>query len=358
MRIRLGTYQTPWVSNPYGLFDSRRKTLAYLEELSKDLLELKPRLNNYRNGRNEYRAYEYDKGIYVIDVQDIKGYVKGEEDLLGSNWWALFLGLLRDKNVGDAVDQSLNAFTLRTQNNPTSGAAYLIYGTGTTPETFTDWKLANYVGSIGTSITISYQTDRTRITLSGTLTATATELGISQSLYDAAGPSRTTLLGRITGSWSTNQAVTWNIDFLSPWVRAVGDLMYGTLTKANVTMVEISGSSFTARTSGDPQSGSAYLMASSDVISWSPSLYVMSNAFSLNNYYADLLYTRYIRGTFIHGLYAPAADTTVNTIGLYFPVYDTSGNTHITCVLVQPLSSPITLYGGKNNLIVLRIIAL
>jgi hypothetical protein len=357
MRIRLGTYQTPWVSNPYGPFNSRRKTLAYLEELSKDLLELKPRLNNYKNRRNEYRAYEYDKGIYVIDVQDIKGYVKGEEDLLNSNWWAMLLGLLRDSNVGDAVDQSLSAYTLRTQSTPTYGAAYLIYGTGATPETFTDWKLANYVGNIATSITISYQTDRTRITLSGTLSATATELGISQILYDASSYSHTTLLGRKTGSWSTNQAVTWNIDFLSPWVRAIGDIMYGNHVRANVTMVEISGSSFTARTSNDPQPGSAYLVASSDVISWSPSLYVMSNAFNLNSYYTDLLFTRYIRGTFIHGMYAPAADTQVNTIGLYSPVFDASGNVHITCVLVQPLSSPITLYGGKNNLIVLRIIA-
>ena len=357
MRIRLGMYPTPLGNKQYGLFDSRRKTLAFIEELSKELLYIKP-IHGRANPRTfEYGVYEYDKGIYIVDVKGVKGYVAGEEDLLTSNWWALFLGSLRDTNTGDAVDTGGTSYPLRSSNAACAGAAYISYGAGTTIESFVDRALVSRIVSISTSITVGYLSDRVRITLSGTIPSTSYELGIEQTLYDTGGISHTTLLGRRTGSWSANTAVAWYIDFLAPWVRGVGDYMYGIHRCANVTMVRVDETSFTARTSGVSQAGSAYLVASSDLVSWSPTLIAISNAFSLSNYYADILGARYIRATFMHGLYSPSNDIAVNTIGLYFPVFDANGNIQTVCILVQPLSSPITLYASRNNLIVLRIIA-
>ena len=358
MRTRLGIYQTNPGSRPYGLFESRRRTLEFIRELSWDLLDIKPRLDNYRNKRNEYRVYEYDKNIHVIDVKGVKGYIAGEEDLLVSNWWALFLGLIRDTNTGDVVQTDGSVLSLRSQTDVNNGAAYISYGTGTTPEGFTDNTLKSRSGSISTSITVGYMSDRVRITLSGTLTSAASELGIEQSLFRTDNYAGTFLLGRRTGSWSANQAVAWYIDFLSPWVNQVGSYMYGILMNADVTVTRIDGVPFTARTSGDSQSGTAYLVASSSSVTWSPSLYNIPNAFSLSNYMTDVLGTRYIRATFFHGLYSPANNIQVNTIGLYFPTYDTNGNTQTVCLMVQPLSSPVTLYAGTNNLIVLRIVAM
>jgi hypothetical protein len=357
MRIRLGMYPTQQVHNPCGRFDSRRKALAFIDELSKELSELKPRLDNYRNRRGEYRVYEYDKGIYIVDAKGVKGYVAGEEDLLVSNWWALFLGSIRKVNAGDAVATGGASYTLRSSGEVNVGVAYISYGGGTTAESFVDRSLVARAGSISASISVGYLSDRVRITLSSTIPSMSYELGIEQTLIDTAGGSRTTLLGRRTGSWSASQAVAWYIDFLSPWVRGVGDYMYGIHREADVTMVRVDGASFTARTSGDSNAGSAYLVASSDLVSWSPTLTAISNAFSLSNYYADILGTRHIRATFIHGLHSPANDIAVNTIGLYFPVFDTTGVSQTVCILVQPLSSPITLYASRNNLIVLRIIA-
>jgi len=357
MRLRLGTYPTPLASKPYGLFDSRRKALAYIEELSRELLELKPRLSNHYNRRGEYRIYEYDKGIYVVDVKGIKGYVAGEEDLLVSNFWALLLGLLRDTNPGDCVNTDGGAYALRAYGDVNAGAAYLVYGTGTTPEAFIEYALKSYAGSIATSITVGYMSDRVRVSLSGIVPSASSELGIYQSLYDTGGGTRTIMLARRVGSWSANQAVSYNIDFLQPWVRGIGDYMYGILRNADVPMARIDGVTFTARTSGDSNAGSAYLVASSDLVSWDPTLVAISNAFSLSNYYTDILGTRYLRATMIHGLHSPANDIVVNTVGLYFPVFDTSGVSQTVCILVQPLASPITFYASRNNLVVLRIIA-
>lgn len=358
MRPRLEIYPTKLGSKPYGLFESRRRTLAFIRELSWDLLDIEPRLDNYRNKRGEHRVYEYDKNIHVIDVKGIKGYIAGEEDLLVSGWWALFLGIIRDTNVGDVVQTDGGVVSLRTQTDVNNWGAYISYGTDTTLESFTDNTLKSRSGSISTSITIGYMSDRTRITLSGTLTSAASELGIEQSLFRTDGYSSTFLLGRRTGSWSANQAVAWYIDFLSPWVRQVGNHMYGILMNADVATTRVDGVSFTAGTSGDSNSNSAYLVASSNSVTWSPSLYNIPNAFSLSNYMADVLGTRYIRATFFHGLYSPANDVQVNTIGLYLPTFDTNGNTQTVCLMVQPLSSPVTLYAGRNNLIVLRIVAM
>jgi hypothetical protein len=322
----------------------------------KDLLELKPRLNRV-NSRFEFEPYEYDKGIYVIDVKGISGGINVEDDLLVSNWWALLFGTLRDASVSDAPNISGTPQTLRTNITVAAGVAYISYGSGTTLESFIDYTLKSKVGNISTSIAIGYMSDRTRITLSGVVPASASELGIEQSLNNTDGNANTILLGRKTGSWSQNQSVAWYIDFLNPWVKAVGDLMYGIMRYTSVTIVRIDGVGFTARTNAECQPGPAYLVASGDVVTWDPTLYAIPNAFSLSMYYADILNSRYIRATMLHGLYSPANDITVNTVGLYFPVYDTTGASYTTCILVQPLSSPITLYAGRNNLIVLRLLA-
>jgi hypothetical protein len=345
-------------SNPYGLFGSRRRALAFIGELSKELLHVKPRYGRVNPRTFEYDVYEYDRGVYVVDVRGVEGHVSGDEDLLVSNWWALFLGLIREVNAGDVVDLSGAGYTLRSTGDVNPGSAYIAYGTGTAPESFVDRTLQARAGSISTTITIGYLSDRVRISLSGILPSDSSELGIEQNLYDTSVNTRTTLLGRKVGSFTSGQGVTWNVDFLSPWVRQIGDYMFGVHINGNVTMVRIDGVSFTARTGADSNAGSSYLVASSSVVTWDPGLSGITGAFSLINLFADVLGTRVVRSTIIYGLSSPSSDVEVNTIGLYFPVFDTVGNPQTTCILVQPLASPITLYAGRNNLIVLRIIAL
>jgi hypothetical protein len=351
-------YPTRLGSNPYGLFGSRRRALAFLGELSRELLRVKPRYERVNSRTFESDVYEYDRGVYVVDVRGVKGYISSDEDLLTSYWWALFLGLIRDVNVGDCVAIDGAVYTLRSNARVNHGLVYIAYGTGTAPESFVDRTLLSRAGSISTSVTIGYLSDRVRVSLSGTLPSGSSELGIEQALIDTGNAPRVTLLGRKVGTFTAGQGVTWNIDFLSPWVRAVGDFMYGVLAGLNVTMVRIDGVSFTARTLGDGNAGSAYLVASSSTVTWDPMLVGITGAFSLTNYYADVLGARFVRSTIIYGLSSPASDIQVNTIGLYFPVFDSAGTAQTVCILVQPLASPITLFAGRNNLIVLRIIAL
>ena len=358
MRIRLGVYPTRLGSSSYGLFGSRRRVLAFLGELSRELLRVKPRYGRVNLRTFESDVYEYDRGVYVVDVRGVEGRVSSDEDLLTSYWWALFLGSIREVNASDVVDLGGASRVIRSVSDVNAGSAYIVYGTGTAPESFVDRTLQVRAGGISTTVTIGYLADRVRVSLSGTLPSDSSELGIEQDLIGSGTSPWITLLCRKVGSFSAGRGVTWNIDFLSPWVRAVGDYMYGIHASLNVTMVRIDGVSFTARTAGDVNAGSAYLVASSDLMTWDPMLVGITGAFSLTNFYADVLFSRVLRSTIIYGLSSPASDIQVNTIGLYFPVFDAVGTAQTVCILVQPLASPITLFAGRNNLIVLRVIAL
>jgi hypothetical protein len=314
------------------------------------------------NKRGELIPYEFDRGIYLLDVKGIKGSVKSlsesDEDILVSNFWALLLGLLRSYNSSDVVSTTGISYALRISGDVTYGTAYLTYGIGTDPEYFTQIALANYKGSISTTISISYMSDRNRISLGGTLPDIAYELGIYQSLYDTSAVARITMLARRTGSWNKGDAVVWNIDFLQPWVRAVADMLYGIFLNANVTMVDVTGASFTARTSAQISASSVWLVASPNTVTWSPSLTSIPNKVDLSTFYFDYLDSRVARVTFLLGTFTPPTDTQYNTIGLYQNVYDSGGGTHTCCMMVIPLSAPITFYSNRNNLVILRIIVM
>jgi len=64
------------------------------------------------------------------------------------------------------------------------------------------------------------------------------------------------MLARRVGSWSANQVVNYSVDFLSPWVKQVGDLIYGIFRNADVNTQRIDGTTITLRTSAAVNAGS------------------------------------------------------------------------------------------------------
>ena len=327
------------------------------KELLRDITTIKPRINRY-NKRFEYEAYEYDKGIYIVDVGGVKPKSDEDKDLLLSNFWALFIGILRKADVGDVVDINGTSYGLRSGNYVNAGVAYLVYGSGVDPSYFTQYSLQSRKGFLASSVDIAYLSDRTRISVSGILPEDAYEIGIEQPLFDTGGYARPTLLARTTGSFSCGKAVVYNIDFLYPWTRQITDLMFGTMIYKNVIMVDVNGVVFLSRTAGYPHAGSVYLALSSSSVSWSPSLYSIPSPLTPSSFYYDNFGSRSLRMTYVHGMMSPTSDIAVNTVALYQPIFRSDGSTTTSCHLVIPLSSPATFYGNKNNLIVLRIIAM
>jgi len=326
------------------------------KELLRDITSIKPRIHRY-NKRYEYEAYEYDKGIYIVDVGGVKPKSDGEKDLLLSNFWALLIGILREANAVDVVTTGGVSYTLYSASDVNYGMAYLVYGSGVDPSYFTQYNLQSRKGFLASSVDIAYLYDRTRISLSGILPEDAYEIGIEQ-VYITSGGAVTHLIARTTGSFSRGNAVVYNIDFLYPWVRQIGDLLFGTMIDNNVIMIDVNGVVFLSRTGADPNAGSVYLVLSSSSVSWSPSLYNIPSPITPSSFYYDNFGSRSLRMTYIHGMMSPSTDIAVNTVALYQPIFRSDGTSMTVCHLVIPLSSPVTFYGNKNNLIVLRIIAM
>jgi hypothetical protein len=344
---------------PYQISWTRldKKTRNVIDEIAREVIKIKPLISKKKNKYVFFEPYEYDRGIYIVDVIDsIQGVVNGRKNVLTSTFWAYFLGILRDANVSDVLDISGNSRTITTSSDPTSGVARIDYGTGTTPEYFTQNALASRVGSISTTITMTILSDRGRITLSGTLPASASELGIVQNLNISPSGSTDFLLARKVDSWSSGSGVSYYIEFLNPWVQGITTLFYGLFRNVDVPMTRIDGTSFTARTGGDVSSGPSYLVGSRDPFSWSPNLYAIPNAFSISTYYTDYLSSRYLRGVIYTGIINPTSDIQLTALGLYQGIFDNGGATHTVCLLAYPVS--LTLYASRNNLVMLRILVM
>jgi len=334
-----------------------KKTRNVIDEIAREVIKIKPLTSRKRNKYVFFEPYEFDRGIYIVDVIDsIQGIVNGKKNVLTSNFWAYILGTIRDVNAGDVIDTGGRVIIIRTSNNANGGSARIDYGTGTTPEYFTQNVLVSRSGSITTTITMAILNDRGRVTLSGTLPASASELGVAQIMINPDGYTFDVLLARKTGSWASGSGVNYYIEFLNPWVQGMTSLVYGLLRDADVPMTRIDGVLFVARTSGDVNAGSSYLVGSKDPFSWSPDAYAIPNAFSISTYYTDYLGSRYLRGVLYTGIINPTTDIQLTALGLYQGIFDNGGATHTVCLLAYPLS--LTLYASRNNLVMLRIIVM
>jgi len=311
--------------------------------------------------RRPLDSYEYDKYIHIVDIplkDTIIGHIDGKRNILVFNFWALMFGLLMNRSVDGLVDTGGEGYTVRSSGDTQFGSAYLVYGTGTTPEVFTQNALVAYSGSISTSRTFGQLSDRNRITLSGVVPADSQEIGVYQPLYDPNSIYHTTMLARKQMSISANKTVNYYIDFLMPWGYNWALLMYGILSEANVSgAIDVNNASYTLRSSGDVNAGPARIRVSKTAYSWSPSLTNISYDLELSTYWWLANY-RSVVYLFLVGLATPSSDLSVNTIALIQSLFDTAVTAHDTYVLILPLSSPITLYAGRANLIFLRFVAM
>lgn len=309
-----------------------------------------------------YRFWEADKYIHVVDVAGIKGFVNGQEDLLVSGFWAYWLATLRDIDVPLVATNAYVADRCFTSSDPNLGAAWIQYGTSTNPESFTQYSLANSVGGISTAISLGQLTDRNSVSFSGILPDRASEIGIYQYIrcINASGYSVNiyVMLSRRVGSWAAQTAVVETYELLQPWTYPAAAYLYGLLSNADVSNIRVDGAAFTHRTSGDSNAGSMYLVASDKSIAWSPRIYAIPNAFSIGTSYVDVLNRTDMRATMLIGVIAPQSDMTVNTLGVYQNVWDVNSVSQTIAILAIPLSQPITFYAGKNNMVMLRLIAL
>jgi len=310
--------------------------------------------------RRPLDSYEYDKYIHIVDIplkDSIIGHIDGKRNLLICYFWALMFAIMNDTNL-TFVNTSGISYGLRSSGDMNRGSAYLVYGSGVSPEIFYQNSLVSYSGSISTAVSFGQLSDRNRITLSGIAPDNAQEIGIYQVLIDVNNSSQTTMLARKVIYVPKGKAINYYIDFLMPWSYNWALLMYGILLDANVSgAIDADGNTYTLRSSGDVNAGVVRMRLSTTLYSWSPSLTNISYVIEPPTYRFLGHYTSY-EYLFLLGATTPSSDISINTISVVQSLYDTGGVGHDTYILILPLQTPITLYAGRVNIIFLRLIAM
>jgi hypothetical protein len=232
-----------------------------------------------------------------------------------------------------------------------------LLGQGTATETFGDYFLPNYALLSSVSRAVGYLSDRSRIAMYGLAPVNGFELGIN---FIILGPNTNpfgVLGSRRLMNVYTGDYLEWDFDFLNPWLLNYARIMFGPFAEADISgLVDTGGNVFTGRfaTAQLPASAS-YLVVSNDTTPWSPTQNkLIGTVTGLTTSLISSGYNSYGMYFFWYGTLIPSTDTVVNEIGIYTKVYDTGGVTHEIAVARIVLSSPVTLYANKYNIVLIK----
>jgi hypothetical protein len=299
-------------------------------------------------------AYREASGSDLIILVDLRRSVYGllnnrKKNLLVYNFWALLLGSFADTNITVAATGGFT-YTLRNANDPSAGSAFVTFGTGTVSPDFSQYALSYRVtsleGSVIPPITI-LESDKRRIRFGRVSAGAISEVGLYQSLYETGGSSYETMLGRTLLSVpGSGYNVYYDVILKAPFLNNSLYYLYGILTNSNQNLVDRVGTSFTARTSGDVQSGGLFLLIGTSNSPFDFGTYDLADPVvltSVGNFtYAVRSYVMYI----VSGAIRLTVSMNIGEIGFAQNIYDTGGALHGVLLGRIPLSTPIPRNAG------------
>jgi hypothetical protein len=304
------------------------------------------RLKQYVS-RSLYRNL-YDKDVVIlIDAKEaIEGIINNRyKNILVYNFWSMLSGLLSDKespfiNIGGALD------SIRTYTDFNAGAAFVVFGTGTLAENFTQASLANRVETLeGSTISPSIvtETDRIRVRFGRVTADTVQETGLYQIVYSTGGATYGVMYGRkVIPDTPGGRQVRYDIVLFSPFVTNMANLLLGILADTNRTIKDVSGSNYTARTSLDVNIGGAYLAIgrgtnpfSFNDINLTGRIDLVSSANNIQSPPTRSLLS-------VSGAVRLTSAMNITEIGLLQPLYDIAGGTRPTLLarIILPTAIP------------------
>jgi len=161
---------------------------------------------------------------------------------------------------------------------------------------------------------------------------------------------------------TSGQTITWRLNLFEPILKNFGYVLYGLLSASAPTgVVDLSGTSHDVRTNdyetkvatGNPK---VQFGTSNNPFSFDD--YAITNPIETTPEIAKYEASdyKYIAVVFTCHI-VPANDTDIYEIGIVRTLYDSGGNTYDALLTRMVLSEPITLYGGKTNVIFIRLLA-
>ena len=319
--------------------------------------------SGYLNGIPNITPQLIDKRTWLLDVPITPiGMINDKRNLLLYNFYAMLYAIL--SGTGHAV-YSLVHGDKYTYGSGSSYRGVAIYEWTTAKSiVFSKVVLGSYDDNINfgiPTVTIEELSDRIRVNVSGVATISGNSLAIGTSIGTSSNYYVIAIAGKDI-TYSVDQTITWRLNFFEPLLRNLAYIFFGLLSDTDPTgILDLTGTSHDVRTSVD---GAKF---ATDVCKIH---FGTSNApFSFDNYaIVDPIEVtpkvtaivddglKYIL-TILTSYVVPASDTDIYEIGIVRTLYDTAGNTYDALLARIVLSTPITLHGGKTNVVILRLLA-
>ena len=302
-------------------------------------------------GRSWYRDLSGRDLVIAIDMgKAFSGLINSRaRNLLVWNFWALLLGTLGELGTS-SLDTGGAAYTLRTRIDVNAGAAYVVFGTDSTAESFSQYKLGSRSTALeGSSIspTIVKESDKRRLRFGRVSAGAISEVGIYQSVYDTDGYTRTAMWCRKVYSVpGSGYNVYYDIIVKPPFLDNLVNILFGIMTNSNQSVTKMDGGTITANSSGDDQGRAAYLLIGSSSASFDFTQYALTNPIFLTsayNYFES-------RWTWLMAILTGAtrftASYTAAEVGIGQKIYDAGGTLYDVLLARIVLPSSISRSAG------------
>jgi hypothetical protein len=280
--------------------------------------------------RSWYRDLSGRDLVIAIDMgKSFTGLINNKvKNLLVWNFWALLLGTLGDLNL-PFLDVGGAVYSLRTRFDVSVGVAFVVFGTSSAPESFSQYALGSRSTALeGTSIspTIIREGDKRRLRFGRVSAGAVSEVGIYQSVYDSAGTARTAMWCRKVYSVpGAGYNVYYDVIVKPPSLDNLVNILFGIMTNSNQPVTKMDGGTITARSSGDVQGAEAYLLIGTSSDPFSFTNYSLTNPIFLASAY-NYLESRW---TWLMAILTGATrfttSYTVAEVGIGQRIYDIGG---------------------------------
>jgi hypothetical protein len=303
-------------------------------------------------GRSWYRDLSGRDLVIAIDMGKVfSGLINNKvKNLLVWNFWAMLLGTLCELNT-PFLDYIGAVYSLRTVGDVSYGAAYVVFGTSSGTESFSQYALLSRSTTLeGASITptIIWESDKRRLRFGRVSAGAVSEVGIYQSVYDSTASTRTAMWCRKVYSVpGSGYNVYYDIIVRPPFLDNLVNILFGIMTNSDQPVTKMDGGTITARSSGDVQNGSAYLLIGTSSDPFSFTQYALTNPIFLSSAYGYFESRWTWLMAIITGATRFRTSYTVAEVGIGQKILDTAGTLYDVLLARIVLPTAISRSAGE-----------
>jgi hypothetical protein len=308
--------------------------------------------------KSEVRPLREADIICALDLKKaVEGRCNGRRNMLVSNFFSLLFGLLSNNDMDFKTTAGImnpEGYRLRTSGDPSYGVSYVVFGTGTTPPSFTDYALVSRSTALEGSVitpTLVISSSEGRARFGRATSGTVYELGIYDPVYSVGVGTYDMMVARsvVSGGIPAGGAVLYDVVFKPPFVHNITRMVFGVMTNANQDGAQdMSGGTYTLNSAGDVNAAAANrLFVGENTAGLDHTVAVPTNPVELDiSYYFSYTWGTSYRLMTVGAKKLDAAKTIAEVV-LVQNLYSSGGVAVPTVIARWPVSPPVSKSAGE-----------